>query len=429
MTRIMIDGRNLTLENGTGVATYARNLSYCLHNMGYQVEILYGHSSSFNKSRLISEVSFFDTDNTKSKKNVSFFYSIKNTLKYPFNYNAYKVPVTKTVIKDCFANSIPYYDDLYNSTNIFVNSHGSFEIFKRIKKVKLLSNPDIMHWTYPLPLKIDKVPNIYTLHDLVPLRLPYTTLDNKRIYYKLLSKIVNSSDHIVTVSEASKRDLIDILKIQHDKITNTYQYIRIPDKYLNKPPEVVRQEIEGTFCLDYKGYFIFWGAIEPKKNIGRIIEGYLASNVKAPLVIVGAKAWKSEKELKLLNDDNKVRVKQRVVQINYVPFSLLVSLIMGAKATLFPSLYEGFGLPVLESMSLGTPVITANTSSLPEVAGDAAVLVNPYDPDDIARAIRSLDGDEAWRENLSILGRAQAAKFSERAYIERLSHVYKRFMS
>ena len=109
------------------------------------------------------------------------------------------------------------------------------------------------------------------------------------------------------------------------------------------------------------------------------------------------KAWKGENDFKLLYDDNirtllrvgdETRVKKQVIQLSYAPYPLLISLIRGAKATVFPSLYEGFGLPLLESMLLGTPVISSTASSIPEVAGDAALLVDPYDARQISDAIR-----------------------------------------
>ncbi|MBV8910251.1 MAG: glycosyltransferase family 4 protein, partial [Gammaproteobacteria bacterium] len=320
---------------------------------------------------------------------------------------------------------------------LFAKAHGLFGVFNRLHTVKIARKPDLVHWTYPLPLKMNGVPNIYTLHDLVPLRLPYTTLDQKRRYFKLVKKIATKADHIVTVSEASKADIVNILGVDPDRISNTYQAVSIPEKYRNKPPEVVQLEVEGTFGLEYKNYFLFWGSIEPKKNIGRIIEGYLASGAKAPLVILGAQAWKSEEELKLLYDDNirslvqvgnVTRVKNKVIQLAYAPFPLLVSLIRGAKATVFPSLYEGFGLPVLESMSLGTPVISSNTASIPEVAGQAAVLVNPYDTRAIAQAIQSVNEDEGLRASLVARGHEQAKLFSEEAYLARLRTVYDRFL-
>jgi glycosyltransferase involved in cell wall biosynthesis len=152
-------------------------------------------------------------------------------------------------------------------------------------------------------------------------------------------------------------------------------------------------------------------------------------------VIVGAQAWKSEQELRLLFDDHirsliqvgaETRVKRRVIQLDYAPFPLLVSLIRGAKATLFPSLYEGFGLPVLESMLLGTPVLSSNVSSIPEVAGDAACLINPYDTLEMAEAIRALDANEGLRADLVQRGLRQAKLFDEETYRRRLQSVYEK---
>jgi len=435
--RIMIDGRNLSLEKGTGVATYARNLSYSLHDLGYRVEVLYGNRAAPGQSDLLREIAFFDTNAGDIPRWLQCVRAVKEALVAPLGYEAEPVPVTGTVITDTYKSRLPYFDAIFNSPDLFRKAHGVFGVFNRLHKVHVQQKPDLMHWTYPLPLTIKGIPNIYTLHDLVPLRLPYTTLDNKRRYLKLLSRIVMSADHIITVSESAKRDIIDLLRIKPERITNTYQAVKIPEKYANKSVDVVQREVEGTFGLEYKNYFLFWGSIEPKKNIGRMIEGYLGSGVKAPLVIVGAQAWKSEEELKLLYDDNirslvqennVTRVKNKVVQLSYAPFPLLVSLIKGAKAVVFPSLYEGFGLPVLESMLLGTPVISSATASIPEVAGDAGVLVNPYDTRAIAEAIRSVDADEGLRQSLVERGLVQAGRFSVENYNRRLSAVYRMFV-
>ena len=113
---------------------------------------------------------------------------------------------------------------------------------------------------------------------------------------------------------------------------------------------------------------------------------------------------------------------------DYAPFPLLVSLIRGAKALVFPSLYEGFGLPVLEAMSLGTPVITSNTASIPEVAGDAAMLVDPYDPRAIADAMKAISADSTLRDTLSGRGRVQAELFSADRYRDRLEALYDKLM-
>ena len=202
------------------------------------------------------------------------------------------------------------------------------------------------------------------------------------------------------------------------------------------PDSEVQRKIEGTFeSIIWAS--LFFGAIEPKKNIGRIIEAYLSANIKSPLVIIGAQAWKSEQELKLLYDDhnrflfeknNLTRVRKKVYQIDYVPFSLLVTMIRGAKSVLFPSLYEGFGLPILESMLLKTPVLTSNISSIPEIAGDAAYMINPYDSEEITQGIMNLENDEGLRKELMDKGVVQAAKYSEEKYQQRLLDCYRKVL-
>ncbi|QYU67817.1 glycosyltransferase family 4 protein [Leptolyngbya sp. 15MV] len=299
-----------------------------------------------------------------------------------------------------------------------------------------------MHWTYPVPLAGAGVPNIYTIHDLVPLRLPYTTLDNKKRYLGTVRGIARNAAHIVTVSEASRRDIITMLDVPEDRVTNTGQAVELPDRATLKPVEMVQAELQGVFGLEWQRYFLFFGAIEPKKNVGRLIEAYLGSGSTLPLVICGKQAWNAHQELGLLYEDDRRdfvprgpiegvqgmarRLRDRVILLNYVPFRLLLGLIRGARAMLFPSLYEGFGLPVIEALHLGTPVMTANTSSLPEVAGDAALLVNPYDTRAMAEAIRSLDQDAGLRAELSARGPRQAASFDNASYEARLIPLYQR---
>jgi glycosyltransferase involved in cell wall biosynthesis len=438
MQRIMIDARNLSLDKGTGVATYAKNLSYCLHQLKYKVEVLYGSRAAPGQTDLMKEIAFFDNNAGDIPKWLKALRTIKESALSPLGYEATEVPITGSVITETFKSRLPYFDSIYNSPDLFrKSSYGSNKLFYYLREVHIKNKPDLMHWTYPLKLKIPKIPNIYTLHDLVPLRLPYTTLDNKRRYLKLLTEIVKKADHIVTVSEASKLDIINLFGISESKITNTYQAVSIPQKYLQKPFDFVCDEIEGTFGLKPKNYFLFFGSIEPKKNIGRMIEAFLSCRTETQLVIVGAQAWKSEEELRLLNDDvitskilinGKYKVHRRIVHLEYASFPLLISLIKAAKAVLFPSLYEGFGLPVLESMLLGTPVLTSNVSSIPEVAGDAALLVNPYDVTEIAAGIRMLDNDSDLRNKLTLDGIKQASLFSEDNYCDRLSNMYKKLL-
>ena len=437
MSNILIDGYNLGLEKGTGVATYARNLSYELKALGHSVSVLYGNRASPSRESLVREIAFFDSNVGDRNRLLEIVEQAHRALLGPLGHFAVEVPVTGRVITRTFDARMPAYDTILNATDVFMRSQSAFKLWKILSRVSLPERPDLVHWTYPVPLRVKRAPNIYTLHDLVPLRLPYTTLDKKRSYLRLMRKIVRKADHIVTVSECSRRDIIDLLGVSPDRVTNTFQSVSIPDKYALKPEDDVAREVEGATGVGYKEYFLFWGSIEPKKNIGRMIEAYVSSGVDAPLVIVGAQAWKSEQELRLLNDEviryltvanGQVRTKKRVIQLSYAPFSLLVSLIRGAKAALFPSLYEGFGLPTLEAMLLGTPVICADTASLPEVVGDAAVTVDPYDVAALARAIRTVDADADLRSDLRTRGIRQAALFAPDQYRERLASLYARYL-
>lgn len=436
MGRILIDGYNLGLEKGTGVATYARNLSYEIANLGHEVDVLYGNRASATRDDLLREIYFFDSSIDERIKWLELLDLAQQAIQGPFTFRAKQIPVTGRVITDTFRSRLPRFDRLYNAPDLFMRAQSAFKLWKRPSIIRMPDKPDLAHWTYPLPLMVKGRPNIYTLHDVVPLRLPYTTLDHKRRYLKLLKQLDRTAAHFVTVSESSKRDLIDLVGIAPERITNTYQSVSIPDKYRNKPEDQVAREVEGLTGFGYKGYFLFWGSLEPKKNIGRLIEAYLSSQVDTPLVIVGAQAWKSEQELKLLGETGTVYgslerrrgARKRIIQMPYAPFPLLVSLIRGAKAAMFPSLYEGFGLPVLEAMLLGTPVICSNSSSLPEVAGEAAIMVDPYDTQALTQAIRTMDADADLRQHYTALGAAQADRYSPEIYRERLGAVYDRYL-
>lgn len=437
MPKVLIDGYNLALEKGTGVATYARNLSYELHEMGHEVSVLYGNRGGTSRDKLLREISFFNQSDERRNPTLALLARAPQIVPSPFGLRGVEVPITGKVVSRNFDSRMPKFDHLYNCRSAFERAITAFYFWEFFSTVRLPEQPDLVHWTFPLPMRAKRTPNIYTLHDVVPLRLPYTTLDDKKRYLSLLKKLDKVADHFVTVSECSKRDLIDIVGISEDRITNTYQSVEIPEKYREKPEDQLVREIEGTIGVGHKDYFLYWGAIEPKKNIGRMIEAYLTSNINARLVIVGARAWRSKGELRYLDNNNvvdnsgiksNVSTGDRVVLLNYMTFEMLVSLIRGAKAAIFPSIYEGFGLPALEAMSLGTPVICSNTSSLPEVVGDAAVMVDPYDPGAIAAAIREVDADEDLRAELSRCGRVQAAQFSRDRYRSKLKALYDRFL-
>lgn len=424
---VMIDGFNLGLEKGTGVATYARNLTFALRDLGVEVGVLYGHGMRERDDELFKEVAFFDPPHQQTRRLMRLWRGVRAATRSPHS-RAFQIPITGSVVADGFRAKLPHFDSVWNANRVFDRGLIQHELMGWHGRVQFQRAPDLQHWTYPFPLRTRGAPNVYTLHDLVPLRLPFTTLDRKKGYLSMLRWIARTADHVVTVSEASRRDIIDLLGMSPDRVSNTYQAVSLPAAQLRRAEDDVRREVEGVHGLAYGDYFLFFGSIEPKKNIGRLIEAYLASDVKRPLVIVGAQAWRSEQELRLIGQHQNGAAR-RIVQIEYLPLPGLISLIRGARALLFPSLYEGFGLPVLEAMTLGAPVLTSNSSALPEIAGDAALLVDPYDTAAIADGIRALDANDALRADLSARGRIQAAKFSQRAYAQRLAAVYREVLA
>ncbi|MGE0259965.1 MAG: glycosyltransferase family 4 protein, partial [Alphaproteobacteria bacterium] len=253
----------------------------------------------------------------------------------------------------------------------------------------------------------------------------------KRQSYRLLRKIAAEADHIVTVSENSKQDIVSLLGVPEERVTNTYEAVEFPPELTERTDDVVAEQLRGSYQLEFQNYLLFYGALEPKKNVARLLDAYLLSGADIPLVVTGAAGWGNDTESKLLNELS-ARARsgrhrgRRVHRLEYVSMPMLVTLIRGARAVLFPSLYEGFGLPVLEAMQLGTPVVTSRTSSLPEIAGDAALYVNPYETYQIADAIKTISADDGMRAELSQRGRAQAERFSMARYRERVAALYER---
>jgi len=421
--KIALDGFNLALDKGTGVASYGRNLSHVLKSMGAGVDVLYGAAIKSSQDDLLKEVMFFDAPPPDGGR-IAKALRMGRSLGVANRHTAFQVPITGAVVTQGFETRLPRFDRIWNVHRLFDRGMLKFDLLRSLQRVRLPQTPDLMHWTYPLPVRVEGAANIYTLHDLVPLRLPYTTLDRKASYLDLMKWIAKTADHIVTVSEASRRDIIELLKVPEDRVTNTYQAVHVPRALTERSDDEVADIIGGTFGLEPRRYFLFYGSIEPKKNIGRIVEAFMSSGLGCQLVIVGARAWKSANETRLL--DALPGGDRRVVRIEYLPFPMLVNLIRAARAVVFPSLYEGFGLPVLEAMQLGTPVLASSTSSVPEVAGDAALLVNPYSTEEIGRALRRLDDDDDLCAELAARGRKQAEKFSEAAYAERLRSLYQR---
>lgn len=427
--RVLIDGFNLALPHGTGVSTYGHQLAGALRDMAVEVGGLYGLSAPFNPK--LRDIIFYEALGKEYRTQAPGPWSPKQLREMAMllrDRRARKIPQSDRVIARQFAHRLPKFDGgLYTAPDLFDLAGRNFARLGLFSNVCVPEPADVMHWTYPLPLKLRGAANLHTMHDLVPLKLPYASADRKRYYYKLMRAVARRADRIITVSESSRRDIIEFFPFAEPKIVNTYQAMRVPDAVLKESDDEVAAAIRSIFNLPFRGYFLFYGAIEPKKNVNRLIEAYLALATKTPLVIVGRRSWGADDELRLLQRDEVQPLKatfKNIRRIDYLPRALLMRLIRGAKAVTFPSIYEGFGLPVLESMMLGTPVLTSNTSSLPEVGGDAALYVDPYDPRSIRAGLAQLDSDPDFCATLSAAGRVQAERFSQARYQERLGRLY-----
>lgn len=423
---IAIDTFNIALPHGTGVATYGRNLARAAAELGHDVDLLFGTNSGRSRTKLLNEIGLLDAPSPSRLSNMGLTGATILGAARP--RRAHKIPLSgQVILPSTLALPNAHY---WNVRGLYRTANALFHTTRAFTKVRL-DGADLVHWTYPLPIRAHGACNIYTLHDLVPLKLPYTTADHKRAYYALCKRIVKRADHILTVSECSRRDIIEMLGADPKRVTNLYQSSDIARRLDGLTDDDIARAVEGLLPVGIRDYFLFFGAIEPKKNLGRIIEGYLSSGSTNPLVIVGAPGWGSDRDVKLLRSLKALHKKtlrgrkKRILWLDYLPRNMLALLIAGARAVLFPSLYEGFGLPVLEALSVGTPVITGNISSLPEVAGEAALLVDPYDVRQIASAIRTLDADEGLRASLAQQGREQAAQFDAATYQQRLGSFYR----
>lgn len=419
---ILIDGYNLGLAKGTGIATYARNLSHAVHETGRRVELLYELPCGLGGRGQFQQESFFK-DIAEGREPFSIPRLVVEVPLSAFRRRTTLVPISSDEAPAELRARLPYFDAVLQWTNLFEAAVAKFEAFGLFTRISIPDPPAVVHWTYPLPIRIENTKNIYTIHDLVPLQFPELTRDRR--HEELLDRLVREADHIVTVSESSRRDICNRFGAPEDRVTNTYQSVAIPDHLAGRNENEVREEVERGHDIRWKDYFLYYGAIEPKKNVLRLIEAFLHSGVKAPLLIVGGMGWLAGSERQRF-DGYIAAEPLRIRRIGHVPLPQLVSLIRGAKAVLFPSLVEGFGLPVLESMLLKTPVLASNRGSIPEVAGKAALLVDPYDIGAMSAAIQRLDADAGLRESLRAAGSQQALLFSARHYEQRLDALYSR---
>lgn len=275
--------------------------------------------------------------------------------------------------------------------------------------------PDIFFSPTHYAPRFSPVPTVISIMDLAYLKFPYAFKKND--LYQLRSWTaysVRNSEKVVTISQSSKNDIIKEYKTPASKVEVVHLGIKQQDGIKYK--HMSKEELSKKYGIG-KNYILFVGTLQPRKNIASLIEAFSKLELRSKnqelsdleLVIIGKKGWMYEE---ILQAPEKFGVSGRVKFLDFVPDTDLPSFYKNAQVFVLPSLYEGFGLPVLEAMKYGCPVATSNISSLPEAGGDAAIYFDPKDVDDITRTIEKVLSDEKLRESMIEKGYEQVKKFS-----------------
>lgn len=280
---------------------------------------------------------------------------------------------------------------------------------------------------FTLPPTLSGTRTLLTVHDLSFVRAPETTTPVLKAYLDaVVPRSVRRATHVLADSQATKDDLVELYKTPPDKITVLLggvnpEFRPITDAH-------ARQVVRARYSLPPNPYIFSVGTVQPRKNYARLVQALAAlgpQHADVHLVIAGGRGWLDAPIYQTVRD---LGMGERVHFTGFVRDEDLPVLYSDAACLAYPSLYEGIGLPVLEAMACATPVVTSTISSLPEVAGDAALLIDPYDVEALAGALRRLLDDSALRETLVARGVRQAAFFTWERAASQLLAVYRQMV-
>lgn len=281
---------------------------------------------------------------------------------------------------------------------------------------------DIVHCTSNMmPEHCDK-PMVFTVHDLTFItHAHFHTRENIKLCETNLNRAKDSGCHFCAVSENTKKDLMKIYGIEPDRITVTYN--SVCPKEFRKLPEISTHIIREKYNLPDR-FFLYVGSLEPRKNLATAIKAMSIYRGKEPLVVIGASGWLNSELHSLL-----AKSKNRIRLLGFIPQEELPAFYNAALAFVYPSIYEGFGIPIVESMACGTPVITSNNSSLSEIGKEACILLaDPANSEELADALVRLAEDNALCADLAAKGLIRAGKFTPENSALTTINVYKRFL-
>jgi glycosyltransferase involved in cell wall biosynthesis len=282
---------------------------------------------------------------------------------------------------------------------------------------------DLFHAPHYVVSPLTRGPYVVTIHDCIHLRFPQY-LPN-RLAYAYARGVMRTSARrarrVLTVSQASKQDIVHYLKTPPEKVEVVYN--ALDERLAVMPTPEQLQMVRERYQLDGR-FVLYAGNIKPHKNLERLIEAYSILRHRVgdvTLLIIGDDVSKYQGLRRLVH---RLQLDRQVRFLGFVPDATLAALYRLAALFVFPSLFEGFGLPTLEAMAMGTPVVTSNVSSLPEVVGDAALLIDPMDAGAIADAMAKVLGDPDLRAQLIARGHERVKRFSWQRSVARVQAVY-----
>jgi glycosyltransferase involved in cell wall biosynthesis len=284
---------------------------------------------------------------------------------------------------------------------------------------------DLYHATdFVLPPLFSWTKSIVTVHDLSFVRVPGAASPALRAYLdRVVPDSVRRASYVLADSEATRRDVLEVYGVESGRVGVLYSGVDFRFGF-----SVLDLTIRNFYRLPERPYVFTVGTIQPRKNYSRLIQALAilrSRNYDLSLVIAGGHGWLEDPIYETIRETG---MSDFVHFIGFASDDDLPALYSGAACVAFPSLYEGFGFPVLEGMACGTPVVTSNVSSLPEVAGDAALMVDPYDVEEIAHAIQRVLDDETLRQTMIERGFAQARRFTWERSARQLLEIYSRVL-
>jgi len=282
--------------------------------------------------------------------------------------------------------------------------------------------PDVLFIpAHVLPLVHPRA-SLVTVHDLGYLYFPKAHPWRQRLYLDLSTRWnARAAAHLLADSEATKADIVTRYGTPPEKITVAYPG---HDETLAPVRDSAAIEAVKAHYGIASDYFLYLGTLQPRKNLARLVAAFTALRSETVLVLAGKRGWLYKE---LFAQVHRMGLERRVLFPGYIPDKNKAALLSGALAFVFPSLYEGFGLPIVEAQACGCPVITSTTSSLPEVAGEAALLVDPGDTNAIAAAMQDVVADPGLRERLIEHGFANVRRFSWTACAQTVLSVVEQF--